>query len=326
MKLKHIKPYQLFESSVPKPVKKFPTEPAVHWNHLSDILKEAGLNPYELVKGNRSSSLQDFFFEHCSQKNVVFPNMKDSEGWSKEGQNDARYKKFIFGESVFLIPESYDPKDDFANATLQKATFLQKMKDMMKWKYKTQEEMDKFESDLENNVHFGNTDWGWINPALKIIHDRLGSHYKDGKLRVWMPKDRDYDPWVGVDYPHKYNVVGDLDRPNGVYYLSDIEKYIQDKYGISDELLYKFVIDNQYIEGRYWERVWSFSTEELSHEGGSKNKLQKSNFGQYGMEPTENITHILNILENEFGDEIKSSDYEGFPVYIDYYKKVEPKY
>jgi len=44
------------------------------------------------------------------------------------------------------------------------------------------------------------------------------------------------------------------------------------------------------------------------------------------MEPTENITHILNILENEFGDEINGSDYEGFPVYIDYYKKVEPKY
>ncbi len=62
MKLKHIKPYQLFEASVPKPVKKFPTEPAAHWNHLSDILKEAGLNPYELVKGNRNSSLQDFFF------------------------------------------------------------------------------------------------------------------------------------------------------------------------------------------------------------------------------------------------------------------------
>lgn len=324
--MKHIKPYKLFESSVPKPVKKFPTEPAAHWNHLLDILKEAGLNPYELVKGNRNSSLQDFFFEHCSQKNVVFPNMKDSEGWSKEGQNDARYKKFLFGESVFLIPESYDPKDDFANATLQKASFLQRMKNMMKWKYKTQEEMDKFESDIEKNVKFGNTDWGWINPALKIIHDKLGSHYIDGKLRVWMPKDRDYDPWEGVDYPHKYNVVGDLDRPNGVYYLSDIEKYIQDKYGISDSLLYEFIIKNEYIEGRYWERVWSFSTEELSHEGGSKNKLQKSNFGQYGMEPTENITHILNILENEFGDEIKSSDYEGFPVYIDYYKKIELKY
>jgi len=27
-----------------------------------------------------------------------------------------------------------------------------------------------------------------------------------------------------------------------------------------------------------------------------------------------------------FEDEIKSTDYEGFPIYVDYYKKVEPKY
>jgi hypothetical protein len=48
-------------------------------------------------------------------------------------------------------------------------------------------------------------------------------------------------------------------------------------------------------------------------------QITKSGFGQYGMEPTENI-YILNILENDFKDEIKSTD-EGFPVYIDYYKK-----
>ena len=326
MKFKHIKPYKLFEGIVIKPVKKLPTEPAAHWNYIYEIVREKGLDPYELVKGNRNSSLQDFFFEHCSKKNVVFPNMKDIEGWGKEGQSDTRYENFIFGESVFLIPESYDAKDDFANAALKKASWMESMKNMMKWKYKTQEEMDKFESDLEKNVKFGNTDWDWINQALKIIHDKLGPHYKNGKLRVWMPKDRDYDHWDAMDNPHKYNIVGELVRPNGVYYLSDIERYIDDKYGISDELLYKFIIDNQYIEGRYWERVWSFPTEDSSDKGGPNNKLQKSNFGTYGMEPTENITHILNILENEFGDEIKGDDYEGFPVYIDYYKKIESKY
>jgi len=321
--MKHLKNFKLFES-VSRPMKKLPTEPAAHWSYIYEIVKKAGLNPHELVKGNRDSSLRDFFFEHCSKKNVVFPSIKDIEGWGKQGQSDPRYEKFIFGESVFLIPESYDSKDDFTNATLKKVSFIQRMKDMMKWKYKTQEEMDKFESDLEKNVNFGNTDWDWINQSLKIIHDKLGTHYKDGKLRVWLPKDRDYDHWEGMDYPHKYNVVGELKRPNGVYYLSDIEKYIENKYGISDPLLYKFIIDNQYIEGRYWERVWSFPTE--NHKGGSKNKLQKSDFGQYGMEPTENILHILNILEKDFGDEINGDDYEGFPIYIDYYKKIDPKY
>lgn len=53
-------------------------------------------------------------------------------------------------------------------------------------------------------------------------------------------------------------------------------------------------------------------------------KLQKSGFGQYGMEPTENILHILNIIEKDF--DIKSTNYSGFPIYIDYYKKIEQKY
>jgi len=316
--MKHLKPYKLFEEAASKPVKKFPTGPAAHWNYIYQIVKEGGLDPYELVKGNRNSTLQDFFFEFCSGKNVVFPNMKDNEAWEKGG-NDSLYKNFIFKESVFLIPESYDNKYDFANSVLNKSSWIEKMKDIMKGVYKTKEEMDKFEDSLSKKVDFGFTDWGWVNPALKIIHDKLGSHYKDGKLRVWMPEDRDYRYWDGMDYPHKYNVVGDLDRPDGVYYLSDIEKYIEDKYGISDPLLYQFIIHNQYIEGRYWERVWSLHCEEES-----KNKLQKSEF--YGMEQTENISHILNIIENEFGDEINASVYEGFPIYIDYYKKIKRKY
>ena len=44
------------------------------------------------------------------------------------------------------------------------------------------------------------------------------------------------------------------------------------------------------------------------------------------MEPTENILHILNIIDKEFGDEINGNDYGGFTVYVDYYKKVDPKY
>jgi hypothetical protein len=56
-----------------------------------------------------------------------------------------------------------------------------------------------------------------------------------------------------------------------------------------------------------------------------KNFQQNQQF-IYGMEPTENISHILNIIEKDFGDEINGTEYEGFPIYVDYYKKVEPKY
>lgn len=249
--------------------------------------------------------------------------MLDIEGWSKEGQSDGRYKNFIFGESVFLLPESYDSSNDAVEAVQKKKSFLDNMRNFAKQMGKSKKEQDEFVKNAENNTHFGPGGYDWINPALKIIHDELGQYYKDGKLRVWFPKDRDYDPWDRYDYPHKYNVVGDLDRPNGVYYLSDIEKYIDDKYGIKDDLFYKFIIDNEYIEGRYWERVWSLSTEDKNGKD-TGNKLQKSNFGEWGMEPTEDILHMLNIIEKDFGDEIKSIDYEGFPIYVDYYKKIEP--
>ena len=263
----------------------------------------------------------------CSGKDsIVFTKMKDIEGWSKEGQNDPRYEKFIFGESVFLLPISYDPSGDKEEYKNKKKNFYDKMRDFARQMGKSQSEEDKFMKDLEKNVNFGPSGYDWANTFLKIIHDKLGQYYQNGKLRVWFPKDSDYDPWEGMGYPHKYNIVGDLENPNGVYYLSDIEKFIDDKYGISDDLLYKFVIDNQYIEGRYWERVWSFPTENRKDGGGSPNKLQKSGFGKWGMEPTENILHILNIIEKEFGDEINGNDYGGFTVYVDYYKKVDPKY
>lgn len=330
--MRHLKPFKLFEEAVPKPVKKFPTDKAVHWNYLVEILKEAGIDAYEDIKG-RGTDFQDFCFAKCSNKSdVVFPKMKDSEGWSEEGQSDARYRNFIFGESVFLLPISYDSSNDEIEAIQKKKNFLDTMRDYARQMGKSKDEQDKFVSDAEKNVNFGPSGYDWANKFLKIIHDKLGQYYQNGKLRVWFPKDRDYDPWEGYDYPHKYNVVGDLDRPNGVYYLSDIEKFIEDKYGIKDDLFYQFIIDNNYIEGRYWERVWSLSTADLADghlpkdKRGPKNKLQKSGFGKYGMEPTEDITDMLNIIEHEFGDEIQGTDYEGFPIYIDYFKKVKPKY
>lgn len=319
--MNYLKSYKVFEEAGIKPVKKFPTEKAIHFNYLEGILKEAGIDMYQDIMGKRSTSFFNFCFDKCSGKSdLVFPNRKDSEGW-----DDARYEKFIFGESVFLLPESYDSSGDAEESIQKKKSFLDKMRDFAKEMGKSKEEQDKFVKDAETYTHFGPSGYEWANPGLKVIHDELGQYYKDGKLRVWFPKDRDYDPWEGYDYPHKYNVVGHLDRPNGVYLLSDIEKYIDDRYGIKDDLFYQFIINNEYIEGRYWERVWSLTTEFTSEGKGAKDKLKKSNFGQYGMEPTENILHMLNIIEKDFGDEIQGTAYEGFPIYVDYYKEVEQK-
>lgn len=300
-----------------KPIKKLPTEPAIHFNYLIDILKEAGLDPYSLKKEYRSSSFQDFCFEKCSKDKITYPNIVDSKGWGD--QTDTRYEKFIFGESITTIPRKYDSSGDVEQFNKDKKKYFDTMMEYSLTLYSDQEKRDNFLENLTKHTKFGIENYEWINESLEIIYNKLSQFYVNDTLRVWFPKDRDYDPWVGYDHPHKYNVVSDLDRPNGVYYLSDIENYIEDKYGIKDDLFYKFIIENNYIEGRYWERVWSLQVEETG-------KLQKENFGNYGMEPTENITHILNIIEKDFSSDIKETEYEGFPIYIDYYKKIPTKF
>ena len=282
-KMKHLKPFKVFEELGTKPKLRFPTDPAVHYNYLYEIVENSGLDPDHLGGGD----LSDFFFEKCSL-DIPFPLIRENEIW----EHSARYNKMIFKESIFLIPEYYDPKNDELDYIEKKENFFNNMINLVKNR-KTEEELEEYKKDLEKHVKFGPASWGWINPALKVIHDELGEHYKDGKLRAWMPSDRDYKHWNGLDYPHKYNVVGDPDHPNGVYYLSDIEKYIEYKYDLKDNDLYNFIIDNEYIEGRYWERVWSFSIDDKG-----SNKLSRGRDDKYGMKATENISNILGLNMN----------------------------
>ena len=35
---------------------------------------------------------------------------------------------------------------------------------------------------IEKNVKFGPSSFEWVNPALKVIHDKLSQYYKNDKL------------------------------------------------------------------------------------------------------------------------------------------------
>lgn len=306
MKLKYIKRFN--ENISSKPTLKFPTDKAINYLEIVDLIKSNGLDPYNL--GNsRDTSIGDFFFEKCS-KPIVYPNDKEID--IRNGSDRELYENFIFGDSVFLVPIKYDDRSDTSNFITKKLNFIQKMKDM--FPNKKGKELEDFESSLEKNVNYGPESYDWANEALGIIYKKYSNLYVDGYLRVWLPNNKDYDcdSWNGYDFPHKYRF-GDLVYPNGVYFLSDIEKYIESKYGISDDILYEFIIKNEYIEGRYWENIWYISNDEKT--GNLKRKG-----GKYGMDATENIEHILNILEKDFSDSISE---DGFPIYIDYYKRIK---
>ena len=313
--MKNIKTFSLFaEAAVYQIHQKFPTEKAIHILYIYQILEEAGLNPTNLDKKPRSPGIYDFMQKKCS-KNVPFPKVKIYD----VDKRDSRYKDWIDRESIVELPKSYDAQLDELESIEHKMNFIEKMKSVMN--KKTKEEEDKLVSDIEKNVYFGPNNYDWVNPALKIIYDKLSQYYINDKLNIWIPRDWDYKHWDTYDYPHKYDAVGNLSRPNGVYFLSDIEKFIENKYGLKDEHLYEYIIHNEYIEGRYWERVWSLHFVE---DKGSGNPKIVRKGGKYGMDATENLNHILNIIEMEFikHDFIKSK-YEGFPIFIDYYKKVD---
>lgn len=286
-------------------VKKFPTDKAIHYNSLSNLFQEKGLD--ERVHNHDNNKDFWYYYIHSKlYKNTVFPKFKIIDLF---GNGD----KLIEKEAVFLLPRRYDHSDDLNKYKEMKEQFHKEMKLLMGNKYD--------EKTLNENVNFGPKDFSWVNDFLDVVYERYSQFYQDGYLRVWMPADVDYNPWKGYDYPHKYNTVGDLVRPNGVYYLSDVEKYIDDKYGIQDDQFYYFIISNQYIEGRYWERIWNIGYDYAK----SKLDTSKLSRGSFGLKATENINHMLNIIEKDFKEDlVTNSDYEsGLILYIDYYKKVK---
>lgn len=322
------------ESSINKPIKRFPNIQAVHTGYIEKLVKDAGMDPHKLsesdlniplaggghTKTTRDHTIYDYFFQKCKHT-VIYPNFTDVEYLKRAEKKRGSYyidHDFIHRESVFLIPKSHNSRQDQADYIERKTGFFNNMRNILGNK-----EYDKTEQDLEDMVDHGITEYSWINPVLKLLHDKLGKYYKNDTLQIWMPKDRDYDPWEGMDNPHKYNVIGKLTRPNGVYFLSDIEKYIHDKYGISDDKFYDFIIHNEYIEGRYWERVWSLG---FKHDEKYKTifplTLSKGR-EKHGMIATKNIEHMLNIIQKDFGNEFVDSDYDAFPIYVDYYKEVK---
>jgi len=296
-----------------EPLFKFPTGKAVHYLHLLEIIKNAGLDPHALhmLKHDRSAGLIDFCMEKL-YNTVIFPKLKEID---VDNRGKELYEKFLFGDTVFLLPQKYDPKDDFANDIEKKISFKKRMLDyFIQSNGEDEKKLQQFEDDLDTKIHYGPSEYSWINESLSIIYDNFKDYYIDGNLRVYMPQSWDYDPYIGYDYPHKYRY---NEKIEGALFLSELEKWLYDEFGLRDEKLYEFIIYNEYIEGRYWERIWSFGI-------GEDGKLNKEGMGKYGMKPTPNIMNILDALDYKFGDNIKRDD--GLLVFIDYYKKIEPKY
>lgn len=167
--IKKFKDFNLNESSS-KPRKRWPTDiKAVSLVNLIDWMSDKhGIDLREVDPKDRNTDLiHDFFFKKCDK--VLFPKIPLNS--LPEYKTDARYRHFIFGESIFEIPESFDTSNDFADSIEKRASFKARMRDLLKHKYRTDSEWDKYEKDLDKHVNFGADSFEWVNPVLKLIHD-----------------------------------------------------------------------------------------------------------------------------------------------------------
>ncbi len=326
-------------ASVKKPTKKFPTERCLNITNVRNYIEQKyKIDFYNLQPGVPTrNEYHDFnlfnFIPAKCMEDLLYPLIKPED---IDKENAYRYKDHIGGQSVVLIPAFYDSKHDLADHMSKKIEGKQKLLNMMKDTFKSKKEQTDFENNMDKHIDFGPTDFSWANIALEAIHKEFSQYYIDGRLRIWYPDNKCEYEWKEdvYEYPHRFNVVGHRDShyTDGVYYFTDIVNYIDQKYGLYNEKqwksitskLYEYIIRNEYIEGRYYERIWSLQCEE-----GSTERKFKRKGGKYGMDATKEIDQLLSIIEHDFSDDIllNASEYHGeFPIYMDTFQLVKQKY
>lgn len=286
---------------------KYPLEKCLilNYDNLNILEKEFGksfrkLKNRKSTHGERHDGMYEFIDEKV--KKLTFPSFACYQ--SAHLAQIKRYGKKNAGPAMFHIengcviqlPISYDATHDLAEAVEKKMNFLNMMKEMLGKKFK--------EEDFEKHVDHGSTDFSWINELLSFLHNKFPEYYIDGKISIFIDY-KDEENWSGskelVDHPYPK-----------AFYLSEIETLLQDL-GIKTSDLYETILDNMYIEGRYWERFFYW---ELTEENFRKKKVS--------LNYRKALTAVKQILKDHIvSHERYDDDALLLPIYIDYYKDIK---
>lgn len=305
-----------------KPVEKYPVDyKCTHIYDISDKLEEK----YKLKFGNlqptvatrndyHDFNMHDFISKKIQKENTIFPKMRMIDLPPVPGHTVyERMEEYTDKGSIVLLPIHYDSSHDDEIHKKYKENSKAKLIEMFKRIYQKEDKLKDAIDNIETNVDFGRGNFEWTNIGLSKIYEEYKEYYNNGYLRVWMPFDWDSDTQFDSNdnTSHGYPM-------SKMLFLSDIEKYLESNYGLSDELFYQYVIHNNYVEGRYWEKGLRLYLE--------KDLTFTRKGGQYGMDATPTIDKMLSLIEMEFKDLIIENNNECFKIYIDYYKKIEEKY
>lgn len=317
--MKHVK--QVSQTTMTNlPIEKYPLNyKCTHVYDISDKLKEKyGLNLTNLKPDTPTKNeyhdfnFYDFVSKKIQKENTLFPDRRIIE----DAGDDVRYEEYTDTGSVVLIPMRYDSSNDNEVHKKQKEEGRNKLINIFRNLYKGDKLKNAIE-DIDQHVDFGRPNFEWSNIALDAIYKEYKQYFKNGYLRVWFPYDNDYDATFmfnkSEDSSHGYPV-------RKLLHLSEIEKYLETNYNLSDELFYQYIINNNYVEGRYWEKPYNLYLE--------KDKTFTRKGGEYGMDANDTIDKMLSVLEMEFKDIIHEhiKGDEVLEIYIDYYKPIKSKY
>lgn len=302
-----------------KPVEKYPVNyKCTHIYDIADRLKEKyGLDIHNLQPNvptrneYHDFNLHDFISKKIQKENTVFPKMRLKDLPTEPGYFDSRMDDYTDTGSVVLLPMHYDSSHDEEIHQKQYKESKAKLIEMFKQLF-TGDKLEKSIADIDKHVDFGRSNFEWSNIALTKIYEEYKEYYTNGYLRVWMPFDwdsnADFDS--GDNTTHGYPM-------SKMFVLSEIEEFLSSNYGLSDNLFYQYVVHNNYVEGRYWEKNLRlhFDGVKFIREGG-----------KYGMDATPNIDKMLSVLEMEFKDILLENKNGCFEIYVDYYKKIKEKF
>jgi len=277
--MKYIKTYKVFES-YSKPEMKYPIDKCLDLQLvLNELYRFHGINARQFdVKYDKYT--QDIIDWIGSNLTPILPKYTRSKyNHHKEidmyGEEESIEYKSIEFDSCYELPISVDTSKD-------EELYQQKVED---FKRKT-----GIKDEMIAKINFGGRSQEWVNIILEKIHSLYKEHYKNGKIKVWFSKKEYSRDKEIFDYPI-----------NKCYMLSELEEFLDDL-GLDTSEFYEWILDNEYIEGRFWEINISYN-------------LEKSDTG---LKISENIKKINECLKQIY-------KIDRLDIYIDYYKKYEIK-
>ena len=150
----------------------------------------------------------------------------------------------------------------------------------------------KYDPSVEDRLDFGPKSNDWVNIGLSKIHELYSQYYVNDKLLVWNSESGYYGNKAIFDYP--------MDK---AYFLSELEDWLLDTFNIDTTGFYEWVLQCQFVEGRYWETTWIYELEDI-------------NFRK--QVAPDNIIQINEVLRQIY-------KVDSMEIYIDYYKPVDDK-